>query len=233
MSFIEVVSLHGRVPSRLGHHLIALLVSGMLAMPVGMLMSRLQVSRVPPVPVAPREATAAKPAPSLARPDDGVTREKAPRVLASPQNAIPAGPPAPPLPSVMAPLPPWTEEAPIAALPPAAADIPDISGAPSGSGPGALPLLRPTGKLAAGESATVHAQVLALLKSLARLKTAPPPRLKRAPASEPVRRVQPPGVVSTANLADRHNPAPAVIGGAASPRVTNAVLNGTEMGRRF
>jgi hypothetical protein len=229
MSFTEVVSLQGRAPSWLGHCLLALLVSGMLAMPVGMLLSRLLVSSVPPVPVAPSETAAARPAPSLAKPDEGETREAAPQ-----QNTVPASPSGPALPSVMTPPPAWTGEAPLAALPSAAQGAPDMSGVPTGSGSGALPLLRPTRKLAAGESTTVHAQVLALLKSLARLKTAPPPQVKRAPASEPARRMpQQPGVVSTASLTDRHGPAPAVIGGPASPRVTNAALNGAGMGHRL
>jgi hypothetical protein len=231
MSFTEVVSLRGRAHSWLGHYLLALLVSGMLAMPVAMLLSRLLVSSVPPVAVVPSE----KPPPSLAQPIETAPPKATPGAVAPPQSAAPASPSGPARTSVMTPPPAWTGEAPVAALPPTAEGTPDVASAPTGSG--ALPLLRPTGKLAAGESAAVHAQVLALLKSLARLKTAPAPRLTRAPASEPVRHVQQLTGVSTelttAGLADRHGPASAVIGGAASPRTTNAALNGTGMGHRL
>jgi hypothetical protein len=250
MSLSQAFSSYPNTQLRLGYYLLAAMVSGLLAMPTGMLMSRLLPNKTPPTELAPTATQPLRTAPSLSPPEADVTSAIAPSPALPRESAPAESALTPATPMAMAPseaAPPVI--APSAVLPPPAAvrpsqalDIPGIAVAPSASGN--LQIGRPQGKPADRAQAAAHAAVLAVLKSLGSHGSGTP-HARRAGKPDPaaghggrnIHAPQPlPGaspVPSAASALDRRGAGPGVLGGPATSLASNAGLNGTGMRHRL
>jgi hypothetical protein len=243
MSSSQAVSSYPNTQLRLGYYLLAAMVSGLLAMPTGMLLSRLLLNKTPPMDLSPTATESPVIAPGLSPPAAGATSEAAPSPALPRESAPAESAPIPAIPMAMAPseaAPPVV--APSAVLPPQALDIPDIAVAPSASGN--LQISRPQGKQADRAQAAAHAAVLALMKSLGSHGSGTP-HARRAAKQDPggangsrnSHAPQPlPGaspVPSAASALDRRGARPGVLGGPATSLASNAGLNGTGMRHRL
>jgi hypothetical protein len=205
------------------------LLSGMLVMPVAMLLTKFIATTMPPLAVAPsaplpREAALAS-TPLVARntaPPQVLPTESVPPPLASGIAAPPAA--APTLP-------------PPAALP--GLSLPPAQGAPALAG--AMPLTMPGAKSMIHVPLTPHAAVLALM-TMMRVAAAKAKPLRRAlkdvatARNHPLHATSaakeiPPGVMTDAIDPGRSNLG--VLGGPTAPRAGAAGLNGTGMRHRL
>jgi hypothetical protein len=239
MSSSQAFSSYPNTQLRLGHYLLAAMVSGLLAMPTGMLLSRLLLNKTPPMELPPTATQPPLTAPSLSPPEAGVTSAIAPSPALPRESAPAESAPTPAIQMAMAPseaAPPVA--APSAVLPPQALDSPGIAVAPSASGN--LQISRPQGKPADRAQAAAHAAVLAVLKSLgshgsftphARRAAKPDPGGRNIHAPQPLPGASP--VPSAASALDRRGARPGVLGGPATSLASNAGLNGTGMRHRL
>ena len=250
MSWTEVVSLHPNAPLRLGYYLLAAIMCCALAMPIGILWTKLLVIKTPPIEMAPIAEEPVKNAPSLSSPAETVTREAPPSAVL-PREGVPAesapsaDAPTAGVPTVTVPTQTLPGETPSALLP-RLEDIPDITTIPSSSA--SLPIVSPSGKRAEPGGVSAHAQVVALMNLLARKKagvrhTAPAAKSSTANSGTQSRSVYttprpPANSVKTAaadvgaNSIDHRGPGPGVLGGPATSSASSAGLNGTGIQHR-
>ena len=121
MSWTEVVSLHPNAPLRLGYYLLTAIMCCALAIPIGILWTKLLVIKTPPIEMAPIAEEPAKNPPSLSSPAETVTREAPPSAVL-PREGVPAesapsaGAPTAGIPTVTVPTATLPGEAPSALL---------------------------------------------------------------------------------------------------------------------